>query len=139
MADVQTKSIATHALTRPLRSADWERRTAEADHCTIDNIGTGCRRYYPELSSWSDSSICNAYASYWVECISDVVEPPNSREGEFLIYLFLIQYQVPDAAGDYLAKGYPLSAAALREIEALWLGEPLPWADLEGDTKNGLI
>jgi hypothetical protein len=110
---------------RPLRATAWERRFHDLERVVVDELVAVCRNFHPELATWSDQALTNAYAHYYLECISDEVQPPTSRMPHLLLYLYLLEYQVPDAFGVYYSKAEPLEETALREIESLWLGEPL--------------
>ncbi len=123
------KSLLTHLLARDLRSTRWESLHSVDDNPLSAAIASSCRQYFPELIHWSDEAIRNAYAMYWRECFVGSVEVPTSRAPDFLIYLFLLEYQVPDALGDFLALGAPLAATAIREIETIWLGDLMPSAN----------
>jgi hypothetical protein len=121
--DGAPRALETHSLIRALSPERWKIADATPMSEGASGIASACRTWFPELQSWSDESLVNAYATFVHDLAAEVNEGPNFRDIDFLIYLYLIQYQVPHAIGDFRSAGAPLVESALREIERLWLGD----------------
>lgn len=127
----RTASLETHTLSRILSAAHWPASSGTASGTSESLIARACRKWFPELAAWSDTALATAYRSFAHDYYLERDEGPTSRDIDFLIYLYLVQYQVPHAIGDFRSAGAPLVESALREIERLWLGDMIAHKEAE--------
>lgn len=109
-------------MTRVLRPDAWSQENHEL---VTNEVVERCKHFFPELVSWPEQALVNAYKYYWQLCNDTPVTPPTGRDIDFLIVLYVLAYQVPDAREEFMIRGEPLMEGAEREIESLWLGEPI--------------